>query len=250
VIETIKKIIITRDRDRAAPLIAALEPYGILSRAVPVTRTVFDVSKTITEDLDEYNCIAFTSANAVEAFAFALKNSGVKPKQGLKIFAVGSSTAAIAERVFRKPDLVPEKSDAATLAEAITKNTVDPASLRIFWPCAVEALPDFEKILAEAGAYVTRRECYRTVALDPKHIKSELGLLAPWDLVFFAAPGAVKAFSRAWEDKTGFIAVAIGPTTEKALFNAGYDKVVTSKGTSVNECAGTIVDALQLKVWS
>lgn len=248
--ETSKKIIITRDRDKAAPLMAALEPFGILSCAVPVTRTIFDVSKTFTEDLNDYNCIAFTSANAVEAFAIILNNSGVKLKRGSKIFAVGSSTATAAERVFRKPDLVPEKGDAASLAEAIIVNTKDPSSLKIFWPCAVEALPNFERILAKAGADVMRWECYRTAALDPKYIKSELESLAPWDLVFFAAPGAVKAFSAAWEERSGFIALAIGPTTETALVAAGYERVVASKGTSIIKCAGAIIDVLKVGVWS
>ena len=249
-IEMNRKIIITRDVKKAAPLVAILEPYGILSYVVPVTQTVFDSSRTIPENLNEFNYIAFTSANAVDVFSEILNKSGIKLGQGIKIFAVGSSTAAVAERVIRKPDLVPEKNDAASLAEALIGKTDDPRKLNVFWPCGVDALHDFEEILSRAGAGVTRWECYRTEALDSKNIGSRLQTIAPWDLVFFAAPSAVKAFAEAWDDKSGFNAVAIGPTTEQALKSAGYDKIVTSKGTSVTECAGAIVDALRLKVRS
>ncbi|UCC81118.1 MAG: uroporphyrinogen-III synthase [Candidatus Zixiibacteriota bacterium] len=249
-IETVKKVIITRDRDKAAPLMAALEPYSVLSYAVPVTKTVFDISKTIPEDLNEYNCVAFTSAVAVEALSKILNKSGLNLKRGLKIFAVGSSTAAAAENAFGKPDLAPEKSDAGSLATGIIEKMGDPRTIKAFWPCGVDALPDFREILAEAGADITRWECYRTEALDSERIRSELQALSPWDLVFFAAPSAVKAFSDAWEDRSGFVPVAIGPTTQRALESAGYDNVITSKGTTVIKCAGAIVDALRLKAWS
>ncbi|UCE67621.1 MAG: uroporphyrinogen-III synthase [Candidatus Zixiibacteriota bacterium] len=249
-IEINKKIIITRNVKKSAPLVAILEPYGISSYAVPVTRTVFDVSRTIPENLNEYNCIAFTSANAVCAFSEILAKSGFKVRKELKIAAVGLSTAKAAKSAFRKPDLVPEKSDGGSLAEAMIEKMGDPQKLNVFWPCGVDALPDFEEILAGASADVTRWECYRTEALDPEDIRSQLQKLAPWDLAFFAAPSAVKAFSEAWEDKSGFIALAIGPTTEEALKKAGYNRIVTSKGTTATECAGAIVDALRVKVWS
>jgi len=249
-IETNKKIIITRDIKKSAPLAAVLKPYGISCYAVPVTQTVFDVSKTIPEDLKKYNCIAFTSTNAVHAFSRISKKVGFELNRDLKIFAVGSSTAKAVESAFRKPDLVPEKSDAGSLAESIIEKTGDPAPLNVFWPCSADALPYFERILVNAGARVNRWECYRTKALDPRYVRSQLQTLDPWDLVYFAAPSAVKAFTRAWKDKSGFISLAIGPMTEAALKKAGYGRIITSKGTSATETAGAIIDALQLKVWS
>jgi len=245
-----KRVIITRDVKKAASLIAALKSYGIISHAVPVTRVVFDVYKTVPENLKEHNCIAFTSANAVNAFSEILNKSSLKIKRGLRIAAVGPSTAAAAESAFWKPVIIPEKNEAKSLAYAVIAASKDPGKLKVFWPCGKDSLPDFEEVLTGAGASITRWECCRTQALDSEDIRSQLQTLTPWDLVFFAAPSAVEVFSTVWEDKSGFIAVAIGPTTEKALMDAGYENIVISKGTSVTECTGAIVDALKLKVWS
>jgi uroporphyrinogen-III synthase len=211
---------------------------------------VLDDTKAIPGNPDEYNCIAFTSVNAVNAFNMILRKGGIRLNKEVKFCAVGPSTAFAAENAFRKPDIVPENNNAVSLAEAIIENIEHPGKLKALWPCGKEALPDFEEVLSEAGANVNRFECYLTEALDPGDIKSDLRKVAPWDLAFFAAPGAVKAFSITWEDKSGFIAAAIGPTTEKALINEGYENIVTSKGTSVTDCAGAIIDALQIEVWS
>ena len=150
-IEMNRKIIITRDVKKSAPLVAMLEPYGILSYVVPVTQTVFDSSRTIPENLNEFNYIAFTSANAVDVFSEILNKSGIKLGQGIKIFAVGSSTAAVAERVIRKPDLVPEKNDAASLAEVLTRCPILKKSCRGRAPVlpagnVIEPRPSIRKI--------------------------------------------------------------------------------------------------------
>lgn len=229
---------------------AALEQYGVLSYAVPVTETVVDETKTIPKGLEDFNFIAFTSANAVAAFSRILDMNGINLGLELKFCAIGPSTSKAVEDTFRKPDIVPEKSDAASLAEEIVKNATDPGKLNILWPCGVNALPDFKRVLSNKGVNVACWECYWTEAIEPGKIKAQLQKLVPWDLVFFAAPSAVNAFADAWEDRAGFIAAAIGPTTEKALVKAGYVNIVTSKGTSLDEYSGAIVDALNIKIWS
>jgi uroporphyrinogen-III synthase len=98
------------------------------------------------------------------------------------------------------------------------------------------------------GAVVTRWICYGTEKLKKDIIRSKLESLFPWDLVFFAAPSAVEAFCGVWEDKSGFTAVAIGPTTGEALRNRNFKNIITSNGTSIDDCAETILKALKEQV--
>jgi uroporphyrinogen-III synthase len=245
-----KRVIITRDRIKAAALMAELKEHEVESFAVPVTRIELAGDATVPGNIEDYHIIVFTSANAVSAFADLLNSGGDTLLPSIKLAAVGEITAAAVEEAFGRIDIVPEESNASALANNILKISDNPCELKALWPCAKNALPDLENELKDAGVDITSWICYETVRIEGKSIKSELQSLAPWDLVFFAAPSAVEAFSEAWEDRTGFIAAAIGPTTERALRKRGYSNIAVSRGKSAAHCAGTIVDALGLKVWS
>lgn len=245
-----KRVIVTRDQEKAAPLIKELREYGVDAMAVPVTHVRIYDDLYLPENLDDYDMIAITSASALNAFKRIL-DAGNKVLPGkIKFAAVGEATAGGVKETFGKVDIIPDEQNALSLAKTIIERSDDPGSLRIFWPCANNALPELEIELNKAGTTVTPWVCYETVAMESRQIGSRLQSLAPWDLVFFAAPSAVEAFSAAWKDKTGFIAIAIGPTTEQALRKKGYSNIAVSGGTSTLQCAGAIVDALGLKVWS
>lgn len=242
------RVIITRDENRAAPLIESLREKGITSFAVPVTRIVFDLSMSLPSNINEFDWIAFTSANGVGAFSEILSKSGYELKNNLKIAAVGPSTAEEVEKRLRRRAVVPKINNAVSLAEMLLSHGDDPRILRIFWPCGEDALPDFEDAMVGSGAEVTRWVCYGTEKIENDVIRSKLYSLLPWSLVFFAAPSAVDAFSDSWDDKSGFIAVAIGSTTGSALKKLNFKNIVISNGTSVHECTETIMNALKEQV--
>ena len=245
-----KRVIITRQTERAAPLISELQEHGVEAYAVAVTRVGFLQDLEIPENLDDYDVIAFTSVNAVNAFKAIINGNNIEVPGNIKFAAVGEATATEVKDMFGKLDIVPDVETGSGLAQAIIESCRDTENLKVFQPRAKIVTPEFEAELKKAGACLTPYICYETVEVDKRKIKSSLEALTPWDLVFFAAPSAVTAFSEAWEDRAGFVAVAIGPTTETALKKKGYGNIVVSKGTSAVQCAGAIVDALGLKIWS
>lgn len=242
------RVIITREENKAAPLIESLREEGIASFAVPVTRIVYDLSTSIPSNIDEFDWLVFTSANGVGAFAEILSKSKYELEDSVQIAAIGSSTAEKIEKKLRRRAVVPKINNAFSLAELLVDTGEDPRKLRVFWPCGEDALPDFEDAMVGAGGEVTRCICYGTEKIEKDIVRSKLESLLPWNLVFFASPSAVEAFSAGWEDKSGFIAVAIGSTTGKALKARNFKNVVISNGTSVDVCTETIMNALKEQV--
>jgi len=242
------RVIIAREENKAAPLIESLREKGIISFAVPVTRIIFNSSIRFPSNINDFDWIVFTSANGVGAFAEILSKSKYELERGVQIAAVGSSTAGEVEKKLRRRAVVPEINDAVSLAQLLVGMADDPRNLRVFWPCGADALPNFESVMVGAGADVTRWVCYGTEKIEKDIVRSKLESLLPWNLVFFAAPSAVEAFSDSWDDKSGFIAAAIGSTTGNALKKLNFKNIVISKGTSVYDCTETIMNALKEQV--
>lgn len=241
-----KRVLITRQEKRAAPLILALRECEIESFAVPVAETIF-FEKVAISDLDNYNWITFTSVNGVSAFCKILKKNNLKLPDNMKIGAVGEATAFATAEDLKPPDIISDKADGIAFAKHILKTVDDPSVLKILWPCGQDALPGFPKILEGDKASVERLECYKSVAIVPEILKAKLQTAYPWEAVFFAAPSAVLAFSAAWDERSKFIALAIGQTTVEALHNTGYENIASADGPSAIECAKAISEVLKEK---
>jgi uroporphyrinogen-III synthase len=110
--------------------------------------------------------------------------------------------------------------------------------LRVLFPASSRALPTLSKGLAQLGAVVTQVEAYRTdgASLDVNECREwihrdEIGA------VTFASPSAVIELERALGkedfDKllTKAAAVAIGPTTARALTDLGRVPVMAESAT-------------------
>ncbi|MEE9553972.1 MAG: uroporphyrinogen-III synthase [candidate division Zixibacteria bacterium] len=238
-----KRVLITRTPDRAAKLLDLLRKDGIDSFAVPVTRVVHIADNAIPE-LDDYNWLAFTSANGVKTFGDALKKYGGFLPVTTKIASIGSVTAKEIKRVLKAPDIVAENADGLTLAGEILETSNDPGELSVLWPCAEKSLLDFPDRLKKAGANIDRWVCYRVEPIDSKTLLTELKSTAPWDIVLYAAPSAVRAFSDAWSERDEFTALAIGQTTLKELKKSGFSDTALSRGVSNRDCAKTINEIL------
>jgi uroporphyrinogen-III synthase len=239
------RVLITRSEHRAAPLIAKLNEIGISALALPVTETDYLVNKIALPDLKEFNWIVFTSANGVAAFIMGMKKCNYLLPDKIRLAAVGPETARVLTKELRAPDLMPTKFDGDSLAENILQFAPEARKLSILWPCGQDALDNFSSHLVDAGAQVKRWICYQTIAIPPEKLYRELKRSAPWDVVLFAAPSAVRAFSAAWENKGGYIAFAIGPTTARSLAEAGFSTIVTSNSPEITECAKSIAALLR-----
>jgi uroporphyrinogen-III synthase len=151
------------------------------------------------------DAVCLTSANAARRLA------GLAPPQGVRLAAVGTSTARALAGAGLAADLVGNgggRELAATLALA--------RGARVLYPCAEHTHGELEQELARGGIEVERLVLYRT--------RAELGaaLQGEVDCRLYLSPSAVAA-ALAWERAHAPAArrVALGAATSAALAAAG-----------------------------
>lgn len=185
-------ILLTREPNaRETGRFDSLLDLGYSLRSIAVTRTGPPpdpgVLTRALESLDSYGWVVFTSARAVRAVALAHPEK-VRAISACRLGAVGPATGrAIDEILGRPPDLIPERFDAAHLAEALVAaiadaaqrqdQRVDDASIepprprRVLFPAAENARLDLPRILSRAGIEVVAPAVY-SVAPDPPTMDS------------------------------------------------------------------------------
>src|ERR1044072_8093369 len=120
-----RTVMITRAREQAVEFAAELEAYGARVVACP---TIEIVPPTSYAQLDEaienlfgYDWLVLTSVNAVEHFLARLEAAGkdVSELDGLRVCAIGEATAAKLFEAHVHVDVIPEKSRAEGVFEAL-----------------------------------------------------------------------------------------------------------------------------------
>lgn len=174
--------------------------------------------------LDDYDWVVFTSARSAEAMSAAADPRAEAPR----VAAVGEATAAALRDAGWRVDVTGD-GDATALVDALARSA-DLAGARVLFPAASRAALTVEEGLGALGATVDRVEAYRT-RLTPPDPTPVLGdLAAGVDVITFASPSAVASLAEAlaarWPDAIdGCGCAAIGPTTRRALLDAGVDPV-------------------------
>ena len=122
-----KRILVTRAVRQAGKLSDALRELGATPVEVPVLEIQpaedFAPLEKAIRQLDSYDWLIFTSANAVSILAFnaSLHGFSIHNSPGPKIAAIGRATAEAVERAHLKVDLVPEDYVAESLVDAFLK---------------------------------------------------------------------------------------------------------------------------------
>lgn len=160
-------------------------------------------------DLTGVQALAFTSRNAVKAFA---ERSG---DRALPVFAVGDATAASAREAGFQ-DVRSAGGDLHALAGLIR---AEGAGLSVLHPCAAEPAGDLAALVRDA-ARITSLAVYEAVETDAT---------APevWDAVLIHSPRAGRALaaSLSAQGAGGRIAVAISPAAAAAVTVSGFAKI-------------------------
>ena len=163
---------------------------------------------------------------------------------GVRIAAVGQATAQVLRQRGWPVDLLPSEANAAGLVAAFAAGgTGDSAhscqGARILYPASSRALPTIAAGLAQLGAEVVQVEAYRTepaASLDVEDCRSWIAREAV-GAVTFASPSAVEELERALGKQdferllSAAAAVAIGPTTARALTERGRTPVLAESAT-------------------
>jgi uroporphyrinogen III methyltransferase/synthase len=233
----LKPVIVTRAEERDGPLSTELKSLGLpvlvwsAIRVLPADTARLDEALSRAESFD---WIVFTSRHGVAAVTARLS----APPSSLRTAAVGRATASVLSQHGWRVDLVPGEPSAAGLVAAFAASGAARGA-RILYPASSRALPTLAAGLTQLGAEVTVVEAYRTVsgtALDVEDCRSWISRDAV-GAVTFASPSAVTELESALgeADFARLLdtapAVAIGPTTARALTERGYTPMLAESAT-------------------
>jgi len=211
-----KTIAVTRARAQASELAARLSALG--AEVVEAPAIKIEPLNPKLPDLASYDLLCLTSPNGVEQLFAAL--SDARDLAGLTIAAIGPGTARALLTHGIKADVVPERSVAEALVEAL----VDVPIERALIARAEEARDVLPDALRARGAEVDLLALYRTVAepLDDRARAAALGA----DYATFTSASSARFFHEAAGTLDGPRLISIGPVTSEQLRELGYEPAV------------------------
>jgi uroporphyrinogen III methyltransferase/synthase len=227
------KIAITRARKSAPDMAlqfsglgAQVLEYPTIEIAPPLS---FEALDEAILNLENFDWLIFTSANAVEAFKARLAKSP-RDLRGLRarLCTIGPATRKAVEQLLLKVDVVPSEYVAESLVEALAGHDLDAKSVLI--PRAAVARDTVPDALRRMGAIVTIADAYRTVVPDS-------GAVPAADWITFTSSSTVKNFLalNAPGAIHNFKTASIGPITSETMRMHGVEPTVeanphTTKG--------------------
>lgn len=178
------KIWITRAEPGASATAARVRARG----HAPVVEPLLHVEPLPVDwiNLDGVGALAFTSGNAVRAFA------AVSPERTLRVFAVGQTTAAEARQAgFRS--VLSSDGDVNLLADRIATRAIELRGKSVLHPGAAEPAGDLVGELEKAGIMARALPLYDTTPVEPD--AAFLDTLGELDAVLVHSPKAGKALA-------------------------------------------------------
>jgi hydroxymethylbilane synthase len=226
------RVVVTRPRRQAGPLIATLLQRGAEPVPLPTIR-IEPISDTAQLDLaieelrrDAIDWCVFTSANAVEVFANRMEALDVGPSQlaDVRVAAVGQATATAVVDAGLNLTLIPESATAEALSAALRQ--VMRAGARVLYPRSAMGRDVLPNELRAAGCDVLAIDVYRTLS-EPNVDRRVLDRVrrGEVDVITFASPSSVRHLvALLGSDCVGLNRIPVvcaGPVTAQAAREAG-----------------------------
>lgn len=250
-----KRILLTRESDRASILSSTLQGLGATVLSCPT----ISVSPRLSPDGEKrvghpesYSWILFLSPNGVHYFfrQFSTMKKDLRSLSVVRIFSMGPATTLALENMGIRPDLVPSSSHGPGVIECFAKI---PFSERGTKPVLIVrgdrgsgVIPEG---LAKLGYQVDLVGVYEnTLPVLPDYKKSRIeqhlteGSL---DLAIYYSPSAFHGMLELFPDQKENVlrlpSLAIGPTTQSALVEGGVTKMsVAAQPTSTGVVEATL----------
>ena len=232
-----RSVIVTRRPEQAEALTKPLEALGAEVVAFPVIDIVppddwAPADHSIAE-IEEYDWVVFTSANAVAEFLN--RASAITGDEAMHVLAkpwvaaVGKSTAATLESIGVVVDLIPESAHAEGLVAAFDELGAGPG-WKVLIPRAEEGREVLPDALREMGAEAHVVPVYRTVPVEADPAIVERLRDGQIDAVTFTSGSTVRHFLERIaeagldpaEQMERLVVASIGPVTTKALARRGF----------------------------
>jgi len=164
----------------------------------------------------DHTAIVFTSRNSVDHFFRMCKELRLTVPESMKYFCVSESVAYYVQKyiVYRKRKVFIGKQSFADLMDVIKKHKEEVYLV----PCSDIQKQDIPVLLDKAGVKYTNAVFYRTVASDLSDIKN-----LAYDMLVFFSPGGIESLKKNFPKfkQNGVVIAAFGPTTGKAVRDAG-----------------------------
>jgi uroporphyrinogen III methyltransferase/synthase len=226
-----RTVAVTRARAQASGLAARLRALGASVVEAPAIR-IEPIAVDVPE-LAAYDLLCLTSPNGVHRLLEEVRDA--RALAGPAIAAIGPGTAGALREHGIEADIVPERSVAESLVEALADLDVR----RVLVARAEEARDVLPAALRERGAEVDVLALYRTVAepLDEAGRTAALGA----DYATFTSASSVRFFHEAAGTLEGPRLVSIGPVTSAALRELGYEPAVEARDHTPDGVVAAVV---------
>jgi uroporphyrinogen-III synthase/uroporphyrinogen III methyltransferase/synthase len=230
-----RRVLVTRAAHQAGKLSDGLRALGAEPVEVPVLEILppasFELLDAALHQLDSYDWLILTSANAVRALserAAALEIALAQPAR-LKVAAVGEATASAARKAGLQVAFVPETYVAESLVDGLLQSLQNQtSSQRILLARAAVARDVIPDALRAAGAEVDVVDAYRNVLPEAAPEQLRQALQTGLDAATFTSSSsathlaeAARAAGVAWPF-AAVPAVSIGPITSQTLRDLGW----------------------------
>lgn len=230
------KVLITRPRTQADKFAEKLRSAGFKPIFFPVIE-IKSIENNVAleralEKLNSYEWVVFTSVNAVDVVfdeysVFFLKNNA-----GVKFAAIGPKTAEALRKYSIEPDFVPEEY----VAEAILPGLGDLQGKWVLLPRAEIARQVLPEAIANAGGVAHEIIVYQTL---PAQVDEDglSALKSSVDVITFTSASTVENFVAVTRQHNldplnlpnNPLIACIGPITEQAAKEAGFQNLVVAK---------------------
>ena len=221
-----RSVVVTRARAQASGLAARLSALGaevIEAPAIRIDPRPAAEVDPVVAGIADFPFVIFTSPNGVTLFSQSLERNGLDARElgGVTVAAIGPGTAAELRRSGIRADVVPPRSIAESLVEALAELPV--TGKRVLVARAAEARDVLPEALLERGAEVEILPLYDTVAeplTEP---------IADADYVTFTSSSTVRFFFENAAIPNGARVVSIGPVTSETARGLGLRVDVEAK---------------------
>ncbi len=228
-----RRVVVTRPRAEADPLLRALLAAGAEALPLPVVELApcdpgpLDAALA---GIGRYGLLVVTSKGAVARLAERLDALGLDARAlaGLRVAAVGPGTAATLRTTLGvRADYVAAEPRQEGLLAALSG--LDLRAMQVLWPASALARPALAEALRAAGAVVDVVATHTARPADPASLARELEALSgpPIDALTFSSGSAIDAFfevlgePRARALCASATAVVLGPVTRDAALARG-----------------------------
>jgi len=240
-----RRILITRAAHQASELAGRLRTLGAVPILIP-TIEIGPPASFATLDaalawVHTFDLVAFTSANAVEAFQQRAQVLGLTPAPS-RIAVVGPSTARAVGAIGLHADVVPSAFTADALAEALLPEA---SGQRVLLVLAERASATLQTALQAAGARVTVAAAYSN-HVPAASLAAITSLLADPskvpDAVTFTSASTARNLCALLEAAglmlpAGVTRASIGPVTSRALRDLGLPPHVEAAEATISALA-------------